>query len=134
MAGIVDIDDAVQMRLDGSTFQEIGQKYGVSRQAVFDLFARHRITPRRYTRIYQNIPYKGLRDFVQANPNMSLSALTYLICGSAGKAAVERTRRLLKGCDCTLSLSQIRRLESKSGMSFDELFALDGPANQRGTR
>lgn len=123
MAGIIDIDDAVHMRGIGSTFEEIGRKYGVSRQAVQDLLKKNGVSPRRHAKIYEDIPYQGLYDFVMANPGMSLSALSHVIFGSTTRNEVERTQRILKGHNFTLRYSNIRRLESASGMTFDELFA-----------
>lgn len=121
----IDFETANNMRADGATFAEIGERFGVSKQCVYeylnsDRFAGER--KRKNAKMYQNIYYKGLDKWFKCNEKLSVSKIAAFVFGGASSAAKNKIYRLLEGKDVHLTVTQIKRLMDASGMSFDELF------------
>lgn len=125
---MIDINDIVELRHEGYTLAEIGEKYGVTRQRIHQILTEGNVKPRRWTKTYQQIPYKGLYEYVENNKQVSITYLSRLLFGTPCNATDLRVMRLLQGADSQLTISQIKRLEKDSGMPFSYLFQKKGDA------
>lgn len=119
---MIDINDIVELRYEGYTLAEIGEKYGVTRQRIHQILTEGQVKPRRWSKIYREIPYKGLREYVENNKQVSITYLSRLLFGTPCHTTDMRVMRLLQGADSRLTIGQIKRLEEDSGMPFSYLF------------
>lgn len=125
---VVDAEGAANMYAEGYTLQQIGEHYGVSRQRIHQILTEGKVKPRRWSKIYKEIPYKGLYEYVRDNKDVSITSLSRLLFFAPCRATDMKVMRLLQGCNVPLSVSQIKRLEEASGMPFSYLFQKKGDA------
>ena len=125
---MIDINEIIELRHEGYTLAEIGQRYGVTRQRIHQILTEGKVKPRRWSKTYQQIPYKGLREYVVNNKYVSITYLSRLLFGTPCHTTDLRVMRMMQGADTQLSISQIKRLEKDSGMPFSYLFQKEGDA------
>lgn len=125
---MIDINDIIELRHEGYTLAEIGKKYGVTRQRIYQILTEGQVKPRRWTKTYREIPYKGLYEYVRDNEDVSITSLAKLLFNGPSRASDMKVIRMLQGADTSLSISQIKRLEEASGMAFSYLFEKEGDA------
>lgn len=106
-----------EMRIDGASYQEIANKYGVTRQYVHQTLSGI-TTPRAYK--YKNVIYKGLRVWMEENGITTLR-LHRLISPTASSNNASITSDRLKG-KRQFKLSEIILIIKESGLTFEELF------------
>lgn len=112
--------DLVQMRIDGYTFQEIADKYGVSRQYIHqELSAIVGNAKPRQKGIDEKIIYPNLAKWIFENriPKYKLSE----IVGMKSKST-EGIRQKLYG-KRNFSITEIKKLLEVTGETFEYLFA-----------
>ena len=127
----IDFEIANKMRAEGASYDEIGKRFGVTKQRACAYFNSSRFDGRRKrkgSKVYEEIIYKGLSEWVNSNDKITISSLSHLIFGKGGKAERAQVNNLLSGKNVKLSIPQIARLVSASGMSFEQLFELDEQA------
>ena len=122
---MIDVNLAEQMRMDGATYQEIANHFGVTRQAVHLNLKNHGRLRRRYEAIFDDCPYKNLRRWLLENSKIRIASICDAVFGSCGEKERAKTRRLLAGDNVKLTIEDIKRLEKFTGMGFDELFMED---------
>lgn len=109
-----------KMRLDGSTYQEIADKYGVTRQFVHQsLGAGKGLRPAKYDRVI----YKGLRVWMSEN-EITVLKLHRMLFSNTNSNNTSPTRDRLTG-KRQFQLSEIIFIINESGLTFEELFMQD---------
>lgn len=113
------LTDMVKMRLSGYTYQEIADKYSVSRQYVQQAIARFTGRPRVVKKTALDICiYPNLKKWMIDN-NIPLIKLAQ-ICGLAGSNSVIIRKKLLGERD--FKLTEIKKILEKSGENFEYMF------------
>ena len=124
--GKVDLHDAIVMRNNGYTFEQIGKHFGVSRQNVSQLFNQKRLPRRRRNEIYAEVPYVGLHELFKNDPRLTaakLSRIMYRGNGSINARSHEnKIIGLCRGEAPLIPIYAIKRLIEYSGMTFEYLF------------
>jgi predicted transcriptional regulator len=115
----VNVIKAAEMRENGATYEEIAKAFGVTRQAVAAAIGKIR----KFPKMYDEIPYKGLYDFFKENSRIEINSFCWKALKINDKSCYERYRRLLHGEDVKLSISEIKKIIAYTGKSFEELFA-----------
>ena len=122
---MVDVNLAEKMRREGATYQEIANRFGVTKQAVHLAMQKRGRLRRRYEAIFESCPYNGLKRYLKDNERVKISNMCIAIFGNGGENAMAKTRRLIEGYNVLLTINNIKRLEKFTGMSFDALFCED---------
>lgn len=113
---------AFSMRLDGFTFQEIGEHLGVPKMAVQQMLQRAVASN---GTVYRKWVYPNIRDWVMEQ-GLSLSQISQ-ICGlSANSVSSYMTGKL------DPPFSFIKAVLKASGMSFEEAFFREDPVESGG--
>lgn len=115
---------AIEMRIDGCTYEKIGKELGITKQGVYLMFQNLKKNPRReyYLKRISNIPYLGLRKYMEDHEQSFL--------GFGKKIYGERCSK--SRCSCTLykklvgekklNLDEINSILSVTGMTFEQCF------------
>ena len=113
--------DIVKMRLDGHTFEKIGEEYGITRQAVEQSIKsicrvkrsrRRKVSPR----IYMDIIYPNIRDKM-----IELEWGYSSLANKTGKSAAT-IRNVLTGFIRNPKVNLAKEIASALGMSVEEAF------------
>ena len=114
------INQAVAMRENGKTYKEIGEAFGVTRQAVYDAMKIRNKTARRNKAVYKAIPYNGLRELFEKDESLTISKLAAILFPGQGRYYT--AKRLCEGANVCLTVTQIKRLLKYSGMTYEHIF------------
>lgn len=79
---MIDVNLAEKMRMDGATYQEIANYFGVTRQAVHLNLKNHGRLRRRYEAIFDDCPYAGLRRFLKENKKVKIANICTAVFGN----------------------------------------------------
>ena len=112
--------DMFKMRLEGATYQEIADKYGITKQRVEGILKMREPSKKHSNNKYEKCIYKGLREWLQQN-NYKLNDLQNLISKNKQKQAGNSLRMKLCG-KREFRLSEINKIINLTGMTFEELF------------
>ena len=123
---MIDVNLAEQMRMDGATYQEIANRFGVTRQAVHLNLKNHGRLRRRYEAIFDDCPYAGLRRFLKENKKVKITTLCNAIFGTCEEKARSKTQRIIEGKNVSMTVNNVKRIEKFTGKSFDDLFKMEG--------
>ena len=107
------------MRLDGATFQEIGDKFGLTRQRVEQILKFGEIRSHR-SKVSEKCIYKGLSDYIDKE-KITLSELAKMI-GMKCKTT-ELAKKRITGVR-PFKINEIRKILKITGMTFEECFSL----------
>ena len=111
---------AYAMRLDGFTYQEIANKFGVTRQCIqqnIGTVGNSRNNRRNVLRLSENCIYNGLAKFIKEN-EISSAVLADII-GICRVAAYQRVVG-----ERNFDISDIYKILDYTGMTFEECFEL----------
>lgn len=106
--------DMFSMVLDGKTYEEIGQKYGISRQRVQQLLT----TNSRSHRAVNTIIYTGLKKWL-IEQDMSVAKLQSLMGFESKNVARTYIKLRNKGI---IKISDIKKILEITGLTFEECF------------
>lgn len=118
----------VEMRMDGTTYQEIGDAFGMSKQNAQDVLSRYykRLSGHRgrgFT--IENIAYEGIYDFFDKNKKMTVSRFASLIFGNDAPRNVAKVRGFIIGeHEALFKISHIKKMCELVGKPFEEVFKL----------
>ena len=121
---IIDKELAREMRYEGKTFAEIAEYFGVSKQAVSKMLNNSVRRRRRDAQLFDQIPYKGIYEFIQANEKVTVPRFAAIMGMSMGGASTEKARRFLRGESVSLFKYNYDALIEKTGMTYEQLFEL----------
>ena len=108
-----------QERDKGLSYNEIAEKYKVSKQAVAQACGRHQ--PARFTPVNEkNCPYVGLREWINSN-KVTLKELTRRLDIEAFPVNTARVRNFISGTKNPRK-PFIDKLISVTGLSYERLF------------
>ena len=113
--------EAFSMRLDGYTFQEIGERFGVSKTAVQQILQR---AVSSNGTVHSKWVYPNLRDWI-IEQGLSLSQMSQMF----GLSVNSISTYLLGKMDPPYSF--IKAVLKVSGMSFEEAFYREEPVEGR---
>lgn len=108
-----------KMRLDGATYQEIADKYKVTRQCVEQILKMREPHRVQSTKKYEKIIFKGLKEWMMKN-NISIIDIHRKI--SKGESPNPHCTRLKLTGLRDFSYSEIRIIMEFSGLTFEQLF------------
>ena len=121
----IDRELAREMRYEGKTFSEIGEYFGVSQQAVSRVLKNCVRSRKREARLFDQIPYKGIYEFIQSDEKITVPRFAVIMGMPAGGASTEKARRLLEGNQCVaLFKRNYDALIAATGMTYEQLFEL----------
>lgn len=113
-----DITNLIELREQGLTYQEIGEKVGLSKQRIYQLIGGNKktkasIKPRQCM-------YHNIRKWMNSN-NVSMNALTRIIYGNCNPANVYRIRNRLNGT-VEPTKTFIDRVLEITNLTYEEAF------------
>lgn len=110
----------IKMRLDGCTYQEIADKYGLTRQcvqqAIADFTGKERV-PKSFDRT--GIIYPNMLKWMDEN-GITLAELSRII--GIGEGNSSRTSKKMRG-KTNFRMSEIKAILKESGQTFEYMFA-----------
>lgn len=114
-------EEIIKLRENGLSYDEIGQKYGVSRQRIYQIVkvaGADRI--RKNNTNIERIVYKGVYEFMKDNSNVSYASLSRAI-GISNSSVFQRFLQSTSD-NGRPTIRQIKKLIEITGKSFEELF------------
>ena len=112
------------MRYEGKALAEIAEYFGVSRQAVSAVLKNRVRVRKRDAKLFEQIPYKGIYEFVQSDEKITVPRFAAMIGMSVCRASTEKARRFLRGESVALFKYNYDALIEKTGMTYEQLFEL----------
>lgn len=110
--------EAFTMRVDGATYQEISNKFGVTKQCIEQML---RPRDRKRPKISKQCIYSGLAQYIKDN-NLTYSKLEKIM----GVNSVTTVSKKIKG-KTLFTIVEIERILEKTGMTFEECFKKKAP-------
>lgn len=112
--------EMVNLRRCGFTYQEIGNRLGVSRQYVYETIGK------RFRGDLNNIKRVNLREFFRKT-SMSIPTFTRAVCGAKVATRGEQVRvyKFLCGGVTHFRIDDFLRMSELTGLSLEELAELD---------
>ena len=131
------MNDIIEKRKNGATYQEIADAEGVSKQWVNQIITKH-APELKYTRGHgfniETIVYKGIYEHFKSDLHESVTSFTHKIYGRTCRNNISTVRRFIIGehPDSRFSIAHIKKMCEITGKSFEELFTLrEGVRNDR---
>ena len=110
----------IEMRNAGATYQEIGNKYGITRQRTYEVL-RHHCETKKYDEFkIEDCIYVGIRNWL-LETKMPLHKLESIYKGREIKNSTSATRKRLIG-KLEFKISEIERVLKYTGKTYEELF------------
>ena len=106
-----------KMYLDGSTYQEIADKYGITKQRVHAILGNPNSIKNRN---YDFINYKGLKNWMEMN-KISIAYLHRILHPNVSSNNACRTKEKLMG-NIQFKLKDVIAIINESGLTFEQLF------------
>lgn len=120
MASKINVQEAIEMRENGASLQEIGDRYGVTRERVRQLIGNK---VRKGNTQIQRIKYRGLRRYFEEN-NVSYAYFARKIGTSAGKIDTLSNFISDPSKGARFSIEQIKLMCQVTGQTFEQLFEI----------
>ena len=115
-----------EMLQSGSTYQEIGDSFGISRQAVHQriIFYKRKVEGiRGHSFNIDDIVYKGIYEWFKEHLNESLCSLCRKVYQKPNNSSIVKLRGFVKGeHDSVFDIEHIKRLCEVIGKPFEEVF------------
>ena len=120
--------EMLRMRQEGYTLEEIGKKFGVSKQWVYNMVGKGQ----KHRAMVEKIIYKGIYELFVNDPKMSLHKLVRIARGKPdgqdciSRNETERYRRFLTGRTDAMIIStwNINNILKYTGKTYEEVFEL----------
>lgn len=123
-------EEMLQMRIDGATYQEIADVYGISRQAVHYALKKYKerlvgeVRGRRFR--CNDIKYTGIYEYFKANKKETVSSFAIKVFNihtyNSG-AISQKIRNFITGRnESHFTIEQIKRMCEIVGKPFEEVF------------
>ncbi len=108
-----------KMKQEGKTYQQIADKFGVSKQRVYHILGK---LGRRYFKAIEEkvVAYKGIRDWLNEN-KISFSEFCRLIYGYYCPELYQRTKGYLSKTH-QIKIDIIKKILDITGLTFEEAF------------
>lgn len=106
-----------KMRLDGATYQEIADKYGITKQRVHAILA---VSNSIKIQNYDFVIYKGLRNWMEMN-KISIAYLHRILHPNVSSNNACRTKDKLMG-KIQFKLKDVIAIINETGLTFEYLF------------
>lgn len=118
----VDVADAIKMYEAGSTYREVADKYGVSKQYIHQLLAPSNI--RKNNTDLERIKFKGFYDYFKRTDTSYAAFARY--CGLGSRASHNAFQQLMKNekCDARFTVGQMLAMCKETNCTLTELFEL----------
>lgn len=119
---MIDKEKVCQMRADGATYREIGEKFSVSKQYVEQIVRKQRV--RKQSTDMEKIPYEGLYNWLKEHPEITFPALTRIMFNDSNKNLHAAVLSFVHGRNSKISKRAYDRLMAATGMTYEQLFKL----------
>jgi DNA-binding CsgD family transcriptional regulator len=115
--------EAFTMRLNGCTLQEIGDKFGITREGVRVMFSTVACKEANIRKSTENVKYRNLSNWMRTN-DVGMGELWVKMGNKPANSGTTKISKLLKGDNSLgLRMSQIQKILQITGMTFEEAFA-----------
>ena len=118
--------EMLQMRIDGATYQEIADAYGITRQRAYQIIASYLDGLQKLTRgrgfPCEDIVYEGMFEYFSANERESLTSFAHKVLGSRGGGTATMRNFLTGRNESHFTIAQIKRMCEIVGKPFEETF------------
>ncbi len=116
--------EMIKMRLDGCTYQEIAERYGVTRQCVQQKLSVIAGNAKSRTKeIDEKIVFPNLAKWISENQVVKYK-LSHMIGGSNNNTNTQIINKKLYG-EREFSMSEIKKLLEITGQTFEYLFSTE---------
>lgn len=125
----INIDEAIKMRNEGATYEEIGTHFGVSRQRIHTALGGNF---KKNAQVYTKIRYKGLKRWFKET-GTTFAGFARTVGAKSTSAYVKKIQNwLTEGGERerTFTIEQIKKMLEVTGMTFEELFEEDTNTNE----
>jgi transcriptional regulator with XRE-family HTH domain len=115
--------EMMELRAQGLTYEEIGKRFGLSRQRIHGLIGSMRT--RKSNTDIEKIAYEGIYQMFVEDPKMTFAKLARMMSRSKapGHARTEHIRRMVtKREDGRFSIDDINNLLRAVGRPYEEVF------------
>lgn len=133
MSKLSKIANYIVLREQGKTYQEIGEIYGVSKEAVQSAIKNaekhYGCRVRKENTNIEKIAYKGIYQIFENDRFMTVSKLCRICFNTTNRNTIAKTQHLMEGKNVILTVKNIQNLIAYSDMTFEELFE---PRNKGG--
>ena len=113
--------EAGGMILNGASFAEIADKFGVSRQYVQMYYTRRKAGGRSY-RSCDKVVYAGIADFMREN-HLSITRFARMVYKEPTSAQIQSLRNVLIGQTYHVPLATVGAILRCIGKPFEEAFS-----------
>lgn len=121
----LDMENAIKMRERGATYQEIAEKYGVTKQYVHNSMKRGYATGRirrKDAEIFEASAYVGILEWYNRD-HFSMKKLYRIVYGDAvTRSNQQKLIRLIEGDNITITMKQLNNILRASGMTYEHFF------------
>lgn len=125
MKNNVEAKKMLEMRLNGATFQEIGDAFGITRQGALSTvnnYCKLLAGIRGHGFDVNQIKYQGIYEYFLKNPSESASSFVFKVFGyNSGKSNAMK-HFLLGERTMYFSIEQVKRICEIVGKPFEEVF------------
>jgi hypothetical protein len=115
----------LEMRMNGATFQEIGDAFGMSKQGAHSIiitYCRQIAGIRGKGFDVNQIKYEGIFNYFLENPGETISSFTFDIFGYYSNKVRDLRNFLIGEHEIYLNIHQIKRICEIVGRPFEEVF------------
>lgn len=125
MAEHINAKKMLEMRMNGATFQEIGDAFGMTRQGahcVVANYCRQIAGIRGHGFDINQIKYEGIYEYFRENSSETISSFAGDIFGHVGDKSRSLRSYLIGEHEMYFSIKQIKRICEVVGKPFEEVF------------
>ena len=130
---IIDVNrqfEIAVMRAAGKSYAEIGEKYGITRQAVQQAESIFKIRQEKRNKKIDKIIYQGIYDMFYDDYNFNIHKLVVMMGYSDNSPNCTKIRNFITGNNNTIKMAAINSLIKNSGETYEVLFKRRTPEYQ----
>ena len=119
--------EILKLRDEGNSYQKIADKYGITRQAVYEYIVTHKNRKVKRAKEFDGIVYSGIYDMFMADENLSILKLCDIMGYCKCTTNMKKIKRFIYGEDIKIRESAIHNLLKYLNKPYKEVFSLRNP-------